>query len=218
MVRLDFPTTNNEVEYEALVVGLDLTKAARAMSVVIYCDSQVVTNQVNWDYECKGERMKRYLDQVKRRVDDLKAKIIQIPKRANKQADCLAKAASAEHMITHGNVLSFIQLSPLIDSDNIQEIGSKSNWTTLIALYLKNGVLPDENEAARKLKVQAARFVLIKDVLYKRGFFRPYLRCLGNEEADYVMKEIHEGICGNHSGSRSLVHKLVRAGNYWPTM
>ena len=158
--------------------------------------------------------MKRYLDQVKRRVDDLKAKIIQIPKRANKQADCLAKAASVEHMITHGNVLSFIQLSPLIDSDNIQEIGSKSNWTTLIALYLKNGVLPDENEAARKLKVQAARFVLIKDVLYKKGFSRPYLRCLGNEEADYVMKEIHEGICGNHSGSRSLVHKLVRAGYY----
>ena len=127
MVRLDFPTTNNEAEYETLVAGLNLAKAARATSVVIYYDSQVITNQVNGDYKCKGERMKRYLDQVKRRVDDLKAKIIQIPKRANKQVDCLAKAASAEHMITHGNVLSFIQLSPLIDSDNIQEIGSKSN-------------------------------------------------------------------------------------------
>ena len=45
--------------------GHDLTKVAGAMSVVIYCDSQVVTNQVNGDYECKGERMKRYLDQVK---------------------------------------------------------------------------------------------------------------------------------------------------------
>ena len=77
---------------------------------------------------------------------------------------------------------------------------------------------PDEKEAARKLKVQAVRFVLIKDVLYKRGFSRPYLRCLGTEEADYVMREVHEGICGNHSGSRSLVHKLVRAGYYWPTM
>uniref|UniRef100_A0A2N9GYK5 Reverse transcriptase domain-containing protein n=1 Tax=Fagus sylvatica TaxID=28930 RepID=A0A2N9GYK5_FAGSY len=37
-------------------------------------------------------------------------------------------------------------------------------------------------------------------------------------EADYVMREVHEGICGNHSGARSLVHKLVRAGYYWPTM
>ena len=79
---------------------------------------------------------------------------------------------------------------------------------------MKNGVLPDGKEAARKLKVQAARFVLIKYVLYKRGFSHPYLRCLGTEEADYVMREIHEGIYGNNSGSRSLVHKLVRAGYY----
>ena len=108
MVRLDFPTTNNEVEYEALVAGLDLTRAAGATSVVIYCDSQVITNQVNGDYECKGERMKRYLDQVKRRVDDLQAKIVQIPRGENEQADRHTKAASAEHMITHGNVLSFV--------------------------------------------------------------------------------------------------------------
>ena len=76
MIRLDFPTTNNEAEYEVLVASLDLARAARATSVVIYCDSQVITNQVNGDYECKGERMKRYLDQMKRRVDDLQAKIV----------------------------------------------------------------------------------------------------------------------------------------------
>ena len=96
----------------------------------------------------------------------------------------------------------------------MQEIGSESTWTTPLVSYLKNGVLPDGKEAARKLKVQAARFVLIKDVLYKRGFSRPYLRCLCAEEADYVMREVHKGICGNHSGSRSLVHKLVRAWYY----
>ena len=218
MVRLDFPTINNEVEYEALIVGLDLAKATGATSVVIYYDSQVVTNQVNEDYKCKSERMKRYLDQVKRKGDDLKAKITQIPRRKNEQVDRLAKAASTEHMITHSNVLSFVQLSLVIDSDGVQEIGSESNWTTPITSYLKNGILPYGKEAVRKLKVQAARFVLIKDVLYKRGFSRPYLRCLGNKEVDYVMKEVHEGICRNHSGSRSLVHKLVRAGYYWPTM
>ena len=76
MVRLDFPTTNNKAEYEALVAGLDLAKATGAVRVVIHCDSQVVTNQINRDYECKGERMKKYLEQVKRRVDDLQAKIV----------------------------------------------------------------------------------------------------------------------------------------------
>ena len=70
-------------------------------------------------------------------------------------------------------------------------------------------MLPDGKDAARKLKVQALRFALIKDVLYKRGFSRPYLRCLDPEEADYVMREVHEGICRNHLGARSLVHKLI---------
>ena len=84
--------------------------------------------------------------------------------------------------------------------------------------YLRTGMLPDEKDTTRKLKVQASRFVLIKDVLYKRGFSQPYLRCLGHEEANYVMREIHEGICGNHLEARSLVHKLIRAGYYWPTM
>ena len=74
MVRLDFPTTNNEAEYKALVTGLDLAKVVRAISVIVYCDSQVVTSQVNGDYKCKGERMKKYLEQVRKRVDDLQAK------------------------------------------------------------------------------------------------------------------------------------------------
>ena len=108
MVCLDFPTTNNEAEYEAVAAGLDLAKAAGAESVVVYCDSQVVTNQVNRDYECKGERMKRYLDQVRARVNGLEAKVVQIPRGENELAYRLAKAASAELMITPGNVLSFV--------------------------------------------------------------------------------------------------------------
>ena len=66
MVHLDFSTTNNEAEYKALVARLDLTKVAGAISVVVYCDSKVVTSQMNNDYECKGERMKKYLEQVRK--------------------------------------------------------------------------------------------------------------------------------------------------------
>ena len=106
----------------------------------------------------------------------------------------------------------------MIDGVGVQEIDSGSNWTTLIVSYLKDGTLPDGKEAARKLKVQATRFILIKDFWYKRDFSCPYLRCLGLEEMDYVMSEVHEGICKNHSRSRLLVHKLIRAGYYWLTM
>ena len=100
----------------------------------------------------------------------------------------------------------------------MQEKNSEKSWTTPLMAYLRSGILPDEKEAARKLKVQASRFVIIKDVLYKRGLSQPYLRCLNYEEADYMTREIHEGICGNHSGARLLVHKVIRTGYYWLTM
>ena len=122
-------------------------------------------------------------------------------------------------MIAFEQILSFVQISSLIDDGaNVQEINSEKNWTTPLKTYLRSSILLDGKNAARKLKVQASRFVLIRDVLYKRGFSRPYLRCLSHNEVDYMMREVHEGICGNHSGARLLVHKMIRAGYSWPTM
>ena len=219
MIRLKFPTTNNEAEYEALVAGLDLAKAAGAENMIVHCNSQVITSQINGDYECRNEMMKKYLEEVKNRTDSLEVRFVQIPREENECADHFAKAASAEFMIPSKQVLSFVQICLLIVNEaNVQEINSEKNWTTPLIAYLRSGILSDGKDAARKLKVQVLRFVLIRDVIYKRGFSRPYFRCLSHDEADYVMKEVHEDICGNHSRARSLVHKLIRAGYYWPTM
>ena len=79
MIRLDFPTTNNEAKYEALVVGLDFAKAAGAESMIIHCDSQVITSQANGDYECRNERMKKYLEEVKNRTSSLEVRFVQNP-------------------------------------------------------------------------------------------------------------------------------------------
>ena len=163
--------------------------------------------------------MKKYLEEVKNRTSGLEVRFVQIPREENECADRLAKATSAEFMNTSEQVLSFVQTTSLIDDGKqMQEIDVEENWTTPIIAYLQSGTLPDGKDAARKLKVRASRFVLIRDVLYKKGFSRPYLRCLSHNEANFVMREVHEGICGNHSGARSLVHKLIRAGYYWPTM
>ena len=87
MIRLDFPLTNNEAEYEALVVGLDLAKAARAKNMVVYCNSQVVTSQIIGNYEFKNERMKKYLEEVKGRISSLQIRFVQIPREENECAD-----------------------------------------------------------------------------------------------------------------------------------
>ena len=79
-------------------------------------------------------------------------------------------------------------------------------------------MLPEDHNASQRLKVRSPHFVLIRDVLYKRGFSHPYLRCLVPNEVDYVMREVHKRIYGNHSAARLLVHKLIRVGYYWPTM
>ena len=85
---------------------------------------------------------------------------------------------------------------------------------TPIISYLKDGSLPEGKDKARRLRIQSARYVLLNDVLYKRDFSQPYLRCLSLDEANYVLREVHEGACGNHSGARSLIRKVVRAGYY----
>ena len=57
--------------------------------------------------------------------------------------------------------------------------------------------------------------MILNDTLYKRGFSMPYLKCVDEEEARYILEEIHGGVCGDHAGSRSLVNKVIRTGYFW---
>ena len=126
MIQLDFPTTNNEAEYKALVAGLDLAKAVGAENIVVHYDSQVVMIQINGGYEYKNERIKRYLEEVKYRIGDLEVKFIQIPREENECANHLAKAVFVEFVLFPEQVLSFVQLSLLIDDGmSMQEVDSE---------------------------------------------------------------------------------------------
>ncbi|KAI3462591.1 hypothetical protein Pfo_019254 [Paulownia fortunei] len=71
---------------------------------------------------------------------------------------------------------------------------------------------------AQKLKTRTAHFLIIDRELYKRGFSQPYLKCLTPTKANYVLRKIHEGICGNHLGGKSLATKVLRQGYFWPTL
>ena len=66
--------------------------------------------------------------------------------------------------------------------------------------------------------MKATRYVLYDDKLYKRGYSIPLLKCVPPFEAEYIMREIHEGICGNHVERQSLAFKTLRHGYYWSTM
>ena len=93
-----------------------------------------------------------------------------------------------------------------------------SNWTTPIMSYHNDRLLPEDKEEVRKLRMRATKFVLMNEVLYKRRFFQPYLRCLNPDKFLYVLRDVHEGACGNHLRARSLVYKMVCTRYYWPSM
>ena len=133
---------------------------------------------------------------------------VQIPGEENMEVDALAKEALANEAIDEFDEVQYI---PSINLPEVQQVQNEGNWMTPIISYLKDGRLPEGKDEARKLRVRSARYVLLNEVLYKRGFSQPYLRCLAPDEANYMLREVHEGACGNHSGATSLIHKVVRA-------
>ena len=66
--------------------------------------------------------------------------------------------------------------------------------------------------------MRAARYALIGNHLYCKSLTGPYLKCPNSEDARRLLEEIHEGVCGNHSGGQSFAHKALTAGYYWPYM
>uniref|UniRef100_A0A2N9GJ57 RNA-directed DNA polymerase n=1 Tax=Fagus sylvatica TaxID=28930 RepID=A0A2N9GJ57_FAGSY len=138
-----------------------------------------------------------------------------IPREENEAADRLARLASSGVEID-----GFVEIQgrPSTEEETINPISFTTTWMLPIIRYLKEGTLPADRAEAHKLRIRASRFQLLGGILYKMGFSRPHLRCLSPEEANYVIREVHEGVCGNHSRARSLAHKLTRAGYYWPSL
>ena len=64
-LRLDFSATNNETEYEALMMGMAMVQRMGGKSVKVLSDSRLVVDQVKGEFEAKDERMQGYLSQVK---------------------------------------------------------------------------------------------------------------------------------------------------------
>ncbi|XP_004296218.1 PREDICTED: gypsy retrotransposon integrase-like protein 1-like [Fragaria vesca subsp. vesca] len=84
--------------------------------------------------------------------------------------------------------------------------------------FLKEGVRPENRRQARKLQSRCARYTLIDGKLYRRGYRFPSLKCVSVEEGEAILRDIHEGVCGNHYGSRSMSFKALRTGYFWPNM
>ncbi|GJR01439.1 reverse transcriptase domain-containing protein [Tanacetum coccineum] len=220
-MRFRFEATNNEAKYEALIAGLRIAEQMGVKNVQANVDSRLVANQVNGSYVEKEPGMVQYLEKVKGLTSDFKEfSIKQVPRSKNKKADALSKIAST----------SFAHLSKQV---LVEELKKKSKnkkevlavveeeghtWMTPVCEYLTKEILPADKKKARAVRRKEARYTMINGTLYKKSFLGPWLRCVGPLQANYVLREIHEGSCNMHSGPRSVVAKAIRTGYYWPTM
>ena len=101
----------------------------------------------------------------------------------------------------------------------IHQIRAGPSWMNSIMQFLKEDTLPEERVDADKVRRKAIRYWLSENQkLYKRSFSGPYLLCVHPELTESLLEELHEGICGSHTGGRSLAHTAITQGYWWPNM
>ena len=139
-VRLQFSAMNNEVEYEALLTGLNLAKALRAKNLIVQADSQLIIGQVKGDYEAKEERMQKYLkiiQQFSQHFDCLD--FVKIPQAKNAEADFLARLASSDDYNAPSELCVEIRGQPSAEGEQVLKIKEQDEWMTPIVHYFKEG-------------------------------------------------------------------------------
>ena len=160
--------------------------------------------------------MEKYVSLVKQRLGSFSSwKLEHILRDCNEKAAALA-AVAASLQVTK---TVFLQLNSSIITTRVSQVDEVSpSWIDPIVQYINTRELPNERNKAHKVQIQSARFSLVNGQLFKRSLDRPYLKCLTTEQGQYVLAELHEGICGNHLGGRTLAHRAHTQGYYWPTM
>ena len=70
---------------------------------------------------------------------------------------------------------------------------TNEDWRSPFRQYLIEGILLQKHSERYKLKKLAMHYFLHNEVLFKKGYDRDPLRCLGPEEAKEMIKEMHSG-------------------------
>ncbi|GAB2298134.1 hypothetical protein Dimus_038516 [Dionaea muscipula] len=188
---------------------------------MIYSDSQLVVNQVKGDYHADKPNMQQYLKVAQDLLQEFGSfEIAQVPRGKNTQADALSKLGSSPGL-EFGKIVFVERLtkkSTETHSEVLPVTDTAPNWMTPIRDFLTDRTVPADKMEARKLRIRAASFRLINGVLYKQLYQYPCARCLVASEAQYVLKEVHEGACGGHQAGAALARKIRLQGYYWPNL
>ena len=93
-----------------------------------------------------------------------------------------------------------------------------NDWRKVYLDYLIKKVMPDDQKEEQKLKKHMDKYLAKEGQLYRNACNGEILRCINGQEAEEVLREIHEVDCGEHQGGRRLCEEALRLGYFWPTI
>ncbi|XP_026396952.1 uncharacterized protein LOC113291656 [Papaver somniferum] len=231
--RVEVASTNNETKYEAVIHALKLAIEMQIKEARITSDSQLVIRQIEASYSTNEPSLQKY----KKLVSELAAQIQKVSwrdigRKDNRFEDALAfipsmlvypVARDLKIQTLYWPSVKKEEEEEVVDAMIVENIPyeqqtEEEDWRTELHLYLEKGELPRNRLEAHKLKSRATNYELRDSILYRRSFLGPSLRCLIRKECIEILKALHYGDAGNHSGGRSLAYKARIQGYYWPYM
>ena len=136
--------------------------------------------------------------------------LLYVPRSGNAHADSLAMLAtfSAQDLPRVILVEDLCKPSGTLDMVQINQVRVEPSWMDSIMQFLKEDILPEAKIEVDKIRRKATSCWLSEDgKLYRRSSLGSYLLCVHPEQTESLLEEMHEGICGSHTGGRSLAHR-----------
>ncbi|XP_072060300.1 uncharacterized protein [Arachis hypogaea] len=170
LFELNYSCSNNETEYEALIMGLELLLEREVKNVKIFGDSQHVVRQVSLEYRCVSENLRKYFNVTTELLSKFDSVIVRhVPRELNQEANELAQIAS-RYKIKPSTLEKLVRIKDIFMPLREREVLSlekldPEDWRVPIVEYLKNPSLSVD----RKLKYRAQSYVLISNVLFKKS-------------------------------------------------
>ncbi|XP_076933112.1 uncharacterized protein LOC143598903 [Bidens hawaiensis] len=164
--------------------------------------------------------MASYLSHAKDLVQQFTScKVVHIKRSENLAADSLSKLASTSFEHMGRDVRIEVLDAPSVPQHQVLVIQTgTTSWMEQIQTYLSSGILPKDKTEAQKVRHKALCYQVHDGTLFRKSFLGVLLRCVDAEDANYAIREIHDGICGLHARHRMVVAKIMNAGYYWPGM
>ena len=164
---MDFFATNNEAEYEALLMGMAMVQRIGGKSVKVFSDLRLDVDQVKGEFEAKDERMQGYLSQVKclqSKFDSFD--LLHIRRNGNAHADSLAMfATSSAHDLPRVILVEdlYKPTETRRETSQVHQIRAGPSWMDSIMQFLKEDTLLEDKVEANKVRRKATMYWLFEN-------------------------------------------------------